>query len=168
MICAFSLLLLIASIALWIRCRWWEDTLTRARFSDTTETKWKIESSNGDLSIVRMSGDKDFFGGDTPGWSYSRTGLLVRRGPYVVRIAGSGQYSYFMSYAGRIHSKGITLPYWLIILMSAIAPAFWLRAEVSRRRRARPGLCRACGYNLTGNASGICPECGAAIEAQRA
>lgn len=24
--------------------------------------------------------------------------------------------------------------------------------------------CRECGYNLTGNVSGICPECGALIE----
>jgi hypothetical protein len=29
----------------------------------------------------------------------------------------------------------------------------------TRRRRDR-GLCLACGYNLTGNVSGICPECG--------
>lgn len=29
-------------------------------------------------------------------------------------------------------------------------------------REFRPGLCRACGYDLTGNVSGVCPECGAA------
>lgn len=23
-----------------------------------------------------------------------------------------------------------------------------------------PGFCNRCGYNLTGNASGVCPECG--------
>lgn len=27
-----------------------------------------------------------------------------------------------------------------------------------------PGHCQKCGYNLTGNASGICPECGTRIE----
>ena len=26
-----------------------------------------------------------------------------------------------------------------------------------------PGYCIRCGYNLTGNTSGICPECGEAI-----
>lgn len=26
------------------------------------------------------------------------------------------------------------------------------------------GCCPGCGYNLTGNVSGICPECGKAIE----
>lgn len=28
-----------------------------------------------------------------------------------------------------------------------------------------PWFCAACGYNLTGNASGVCPECGAACDA---
>lgn len=29
------------------------------------------------------------------------------------------------------------------------------------RRRREPGRCHACGYDLTGNTSGRCPECGA-------
>ena len=29
-------------------------------------------------------------------------------------------------------------------------------------RRRAPGLCIKCGYDLRGNASGVCPECGAA------
>ena len=29
------------------------------------------------------------------------------------------------------------------------------------RRRIPPGHCRKCGYNLTGNVSRVCPECGA-------
>jgi len=28
---------------------------------------------------------------------------------------------------------------------------------------ARPGRCRSCGYDLTGNESGICSECGEEI-----
>ncbi len=28
------------------------------------------------------------------------------------------------------------------------------------RRRDRSGFCVECGYNLTGNISGVCPECG--------
>jgi hypothetical protein len=31
-----------------------------------------------------------------------------------------------------------------------------------RSSRARRGLCVHCGYNLTGNVSGVCPECGTA------
>ena len=36
-----------------------------------------------------------------------------------------------------------------------------------RLRRQRPGAshaCAACGYNLTGNLSGICPECGTVVQ----
>ena len=30
-------------------------------------------------------------------------------------------------------------------------------------RIINPGLCSSCGYDLTGNTSGVCPECGVAI-----
>ena len=36
------------------------------------------------------------------------------------------------------------------------------------RRRPVPGGCTICGYNLTGNTSGVCPECGTRIARQRA
>ena len=32
------------------------------------------------------------------------------------------------------------------------------------RPHYRDGHCRKCGYNLTGNVSGVCPECGVGIE----
>jgi hypothetical protein len=32
-----------------------------------------------------------------------------------------------------------------------------------RIRRRREGRCLSCGYDLTGNVSGVCPECGTAI-----
>ena len=31
-------------------------------------------------------------------------------------------------------------------------------------RSSSPGRCRKCGYNLTGNVSGTCPECGTAVD----
>ena len=31
------------------------------------------------------------------------------------------------------------------------------------RRSTDPGFCPACQYDLTGNTSGVCPECGAVI-----
>jgi hypothetical protein len=49
------------------------------------------------------------------------------------------------------------------------APAFgylWSKlyvGSVNRGCSADP-TCRECGYNLTGNVSGICPECGAEVE----
>jgi hypothetical protein len=32
------------------------------------------------------------------------------------------------------------------------------------RRPPPPGYCRNCGYDLTGNVSGVCPECGSEVK----
>ena len=45
-----------------------------------------------------------------------------------------------------------------ILLLAAFALEEWYFGRAPRRRRL--GLCPNCGYNLTGNVSGICPECG--------
>lgn len=49
------------------------------------------------------------------------------------------------------------------LLACLVYPAVWLTGW-SRRRflsRLHRGVCVKCGYNLTGNRSGVCPECGA-------
>jgi hypothetical protein len=51
------------------------------------------------------------------------------------------------------------LPLWLPFLIVVIPAAFLWHHD---RRRIQPGHCPACNYNLTGNTSGICPECGTA------
>ncbi len=33
----------------------------------------------------------------------------------------------------------------------------------TREAEITPGTCTECGYNLTGNVSGVCPECGAEV-----
>lgn len=44
------------------------------------------------------------------------------------------------------------------------ALAFWnLRLRCKDARRPRDGRCVACDYDLTGNVSGRCPECGSEI-----
>jgi hypothetical protein len=53
------------------------------------------------------------------------------------------------------------LPYWLPAALASILPASFA-VKVRRRRAARSGssLCFRCGYDLTANVSGVCPECG--------
>ena len=50
---------------------------------------------------------------------------------------------------------------YLLPISCAAYPVFaFLRGPVRLRRRRSLGLCIDCGYNLTGNISGVCPECG--------
>ncbi len=56
------------------------------------------------------------------------------------------------------HKKHVLLPMWLLFPLVAAPTALLFYSD---RRRIPPGHCRRCGYNLTGNVSGVCPECGA-------
>ena len=81
-----------------------------------------------------------------------------------------------------IFNPGLWLcAYWLFssrdnpdfILMTLIPNAIWVLSSwigvfigYRLRRGPRPvdpGVCSSCGYNLTGNVSGRCPECGTAV-----
>lgn len=49
-------------------------------------------------------------------------------------------------------------------LLIPIAYFSWIGyRRYQKNKRAANGLCRSCKYDLTGNASGICPECGTPI-----
>ncbi len=53
------------------------------------------------------------------------------------------------------------------ILFAAYPTIAFIRGPLRRRRKRRRrkrGECVACGYNLTGNVSGVCPECGADLD----
>ncbi len=55
-------------------------------------------------------------------------------------------------------------PVWLLPLPFAIYPTIvFVRGPYRRYRRRKKGLCITCGYDLTGNESGVCPECGTKI-----
>lgn len=56
------------------------------------------------------------------------------------------------------------VPLWLpTILFAAYPTTAFIRGPLRRHRRRRRGQCIGCGYDLTGNESGVCPECGQQI-----
>lgn len=57
---------------------------------------------------------------------------------------------------------------WLVVILCAILLSYLIAIIVYEKARWRVirsdhPVCPKCRYNLTGNTSGICPECGSAI-----
>jgi len=55
---------------------------------------------------------------------------------------------------------GLAFDAWQGWALTLLLPAAWVVAWGRRRVRVGEGLCTGCGYDLRGNTSGACPECG--------
>jgi hypothetical protein len=78
----------------------------------------------------------------------------VRPGAFSI----NGQHSQFV-----LLRRQLLLPWWPLPFVSALPIVFAIAMWAVRRRRTKVGHCAACYYNLTGNVSGVCPECGKPI-----
>jgi len=68
----------------------------------------------------------------------------------------------------RFVETNLQVPAWLPAPIFAAYPVVaFIIGPMRRWRRRMQGQCLACGYNLTGNVSGVCPECGTAKPAER-
>jgi hypothetical protein len=57
----------------------------------------------------------------------------------------------------------VVVPYWVLLLLAALLPAYVLTrlpGALRRRRRRKRNLCLECGYDLRATPD-RCPECGA-------
>ncbi len=70
----------------------------------------------------------------------------------------SFDYSYQFSYRVGPDQMWIFFPLWFPLLLIALPIGFLFWSD--HRRRTKVGCCEECGYDLTGNTSGTCPECG--------
>ena len=82
-------------------------------------------------------------------------------------VWGSGE-SMSRRYASREHYavSFVQFEVFHIAILAAIYPAILFIRSYRRRRVRRQALqpCNQCGYDLQGNKSGVCPECGEAVE----
>ncbi len=102
-------------------------------------------------------------GSNLVGWWDNR--IAIRDGELVWSQASSkpdgvkgGQYVSFTVYSP--YSPRLSLPLSIPAGILAVAACVLARPII----RLRHNLCLKCGYNLTGNVSGVCSECGTAVE----
>jgi hypothetical protein len=95
--------------------------------------------------------DKPCWADNLPRMKWLDTGYAFKK---KVDFAGNTQFRHSFNLPFRVAGGGFAS-----LGIGSMLTAMW------RRRRAVENPCRHCGYSLEGNESGICPECGRAIEA---
>ena len=55
----------------------------------------------------------------------------------------------------------LTIPWWFLIVIFSLVPS--VRIGLFLRRAQASRNCKNCSYDLTGNTSGVCPECGTPV-----
>lgn len=122
---------------------WWWSYLRKT--SINVEDELAISLKQGCLSLDVGA----VFGPSTPAFG---GGLSVALCPFSLRPVWKPSYNHPAPSFLRI-----VLPLWIPFLLVTIPAGFigWVD-----RRRIPSHCCQKCGYDLTGNMSGICPECG--------
>lgn len=95
-------------------------------------------------------------------------GLIIDYGVYTWRTAPRQYFSPRVAGFAYAHHqttnqeyRSVRIPYWALLLLFVTYPTVaFIRGPLRRYRRRKKGLCVACGYDLTGNESGVCSECG--------
>ena len=146
------IIILLAAAAVWIGGVW------IASYVADCEGFWKL-SDNWSFTYEFRSGHANCFVtyyGASPGRQLLFIGRnLIREPP---RWFSFGLYSF--DKRGFLHS-GILFPMWSLFALLAMYPTIAIiRGPLRRRRRQKQGLCIQCGYDLKGNVTGVCPECG--------
>jgi 4-amino-4-deoxy-L-arabinose transferase-like glycosyltransferase len=172
---AASIVLCVATAVLWVRSNWYDDRIGYTRES----WQWTLHSVHGHL--VAMGGARyngvnafpgkigcHYYSDRLPpefssaakvaeyrclGFAYDPNRLITYDDPPRVR------YIYYTGHR-------FYVPYWFALVLLAILPVARAARWRRQRRRTILNLCLICGYSLTANISGVCPECGTAIPHQ--
>ena len=200
-----SLLLLLATVGLWVDSYWLGASLTHNSRLPGLENRGpqfagfetiEIASRHGQIILVSAAGllpyeeeglivirarEPDLSNGIninatgsnviTLGDRQIRGGKL-KFGPSPLRSIGlNTELNLFLGFGyarNKFTNKNVySIPHWFLALIFTILPSIWF--IMWRKRRNLPDSpCSNCGYDLTGNETGQCPECGVAIKTKAA
>jgi hypothetical protein len=167
---AASLLLCVATVALWVRSYVRSDA---AIYFANSRRAWSVQSVRGHLDFTGWTSDEPQ---QVPGFAkpglerksasanYATAeewgrGLDPSRDLTSAWFMGFGFLSYDIFPENRVRAIGI--PHWFLALLLAMPSAVRLFAAIRARKESVDGLCASCGYDLRAT-PGRCPECGCA------
>jgi len=143
-----SLLLCVATVVLWVRNtdRLWDWTTPEhdRRF---------IGIEPGQFVFLRMDTPFGYF--QATAVSFSRTSSLV---PYP-QFSKWGFVGHDFRGLNGVRLVYLAVPAWAVVFLTALFPSLWLISAIRHLQVRGQPLCDLCSYNLTGNTSGVCPEC---------
>lgn len=87
---------------------------------------------------------------------FNDDGWIVEEHPYLLGFRWTPSIK--LRPVGATTPPHVLVPLWIPTLLSAFAA--YLCHRISKPKPI--GHCRRCSYNLTGNLTGVCPECGTA------
>jgi hypothetical protein len=182
---AISVLLCLATVGLWVRSEWmetyvWADgsahgsavmvcefghLIAMTCGSWPTGSSWRAASedlrppSAYRAAVIPVgTDDRDFM---LPGFfCLSQTGYLILPPSPIPPSPIPPSRGSALSFA-RVNRVRISLAW--PVAITAMLPTIFAVRRVRSIFRPPAGHCLRCGYSLTGNASGICPECGTPV-----
>lgn len=92
-----------------------------------------------------------------PPWTSPEGVIFIHRDSFPARTAW-WQLGVVPSFMDNSHLYVLHVPLWILFLLACMPTIRLWRSD-----RYRSGHCTQCGYNLFGNVSGCCPECGTPI-----
>jgi hypothetical protein len=163
-----SLLLCLATAGLWVRSYWVIDLLTAQRL-EATEAGQTFGGYHYRCFLCSYQGRFSVWFG----WSERHESRPLPPWEFEVdHPIGASEQDWTIYWFGTdreisegygFNSRGLAVRVWSLVSAFAVLPAIFAFRQVRtvrrRRRRARLGLCPACGYDLRAS-PGRCPECG--------
>jgi hypothetical protein len=165
LLAAISLLLCLATIALWVRSRETGESFTRRSFSNATRTyrSFTVGWVSGDLYTAYTSSPVLPEVGPA---RLSKADGTWRHATFKPAPPSRGWYWYeghdsagTPGSLGPGHGFVTGLHLWAVAVLTLILPTLWIRSRRTVHKRQRLGLCLACGYDLRATPE-RCPECG--------
>jgi hypothetical protein len=193
---ALSLLLCVATAALWVRSYWRVDSLMlfpveyqrttlwidhRTTITQRSGRVYEADSRHGSLRLLFLYDDGgSYVRGEYPAlWSSEDEEAVIERwSPTATHWPGFALEARpvpLFVYNGPAWMPGdpplppppvgytvraLYTPWLFWTFVTALLPAWALRHRLRRLPRQSARRCLHCGYDLTGNVSGVCPECG--------